>query len=234
MTPSHIWYEAAGCPVQPNPVDRRENDCCASCGGAMSCGVASAHFVGPAFSSHADFLRGYSTHVCLPCAWMYAFPKITHRNLIAVPGRIWWPMIGYDSATMERPQWLTVLREIADLPLDTPVAGVLTSDPKPRLWPRAELCTVGAFGLYVHCPDYDLSKFSRFDLAACIVAAETISRALAAGWSKRLVWSGLFADYRRAGKDPVGTAKLETIFQKLRPLPEFLPALLIAGNPKNG
>lgn len=199
----------------------------------MDEGVATSCFVGPAFSNHSDYLRGYSAHVCIPCAWMYAFPKMTHRNLIAVPGRLWWPMIGHDSATLERPQWLSVLRDIVRMPLEIPVAGVLTSDPKPRVWPRAEVCTVGSFGLYVHCPDYDLSRFLRLNLARLLDIASIIVMAIADGWPKKFILHGLYADMKRVRKDPSGTVRLEAELQLLRALPEFLPALLTAGIPKH-
>jgi hypothetical protein len=143
---------------------------CATCGEICTEGVPSKLLVGTSFGRQSDFLK-FGDHVCAACAWMYSFPKETHRNVIAAGDKIWWPMISHDSATEKRPAWLDVLKKIAHMPEDTVVLGVLTTDPKPRLWPMTQPMTVEKFGLYVHCTDYDVSEFREFSLAECLAVA---------------------------------------------------------------
>ena len=228
MTPSTLWFAAAGEPPHPYTESLVEGGHCATCATPLSRGVPIQEIVTVTFAQHGDYLR-YGTHVCPACAWLYGLGKGNPGNIVAAGDRYWRPMIGHDSATDQRPQWVSVLQDIATMPLDTPVAGVMTSDPKPRLWPRAELCTVGAFGLYLHCPDYNLSEFRRFDLRGCLVIVQAVTEAIIAGWPKRLIATSLFGDYKRASKAPVAAARIESSLAPLRATPEFIPALLIAG-----
>lgn len=233
MTPSTLWHCAAGTPAH-SYTEEAIGGHCATCATPLTTGVALSHILTDTFTQHADFLR-FGSHACPACAWLYGMGKGNPGSIIAAGDRYWRPMLSYDSATPERPQWAEVLRIIAAMPADTPVAGVLTPDPKPRLWPRAELCTVGAFGLYVHCATYDLSSFIRFDLADCLAILTVCLEAIGAGWkNKKTLASGLFADYQRAKKDPVGTARLEHRLAPFRANPAFIPALLMAGEPKLG
>lgn len=104
---------------------------CATCAAGIGVGVDTEQINNPTFSNHAEFFK-FGTHVCRACAWLYGDPKRTHRNVLAVGGDLWWPMISAESATEDRPSWLELFGRLKNLPPETPMCGVLTTDPKPR------------------------------------------------------------------------------------------------------
>lgn len=138
-------------------------------------------------------------------------------------------VISLESVVEDKKPWVHALRELAKLPPDTPCAGVLTTDVKIRLWPRMMPATVGGFGLYVHAPDYDLSRYVRFDLAACLRLIDIMTPMLAEGYAKASLWYGLGRDFQRYSKDPQKSAAWESMLEAHRHLPEFMPAALMAG-----
>jgi hypothetical protein len=224
----HLFWKNSGYPDSKFKLDTTEGYC-ATCGTVLTMGVASEILAGDAFSRQSEFLA-HGTHVCAACAWMYSTPKETHRNVLAVDDKIWWPMIGHDSATAERPTWYKVLSDVAMLPPGTPCIGVLTTDPKPRLWPMTQQRTLGDFGLYVHCPDYDISEFRTFDLKECLATCELIIQCLALGFSKQACWHGLLNDLKKVNK--LGMQKVVGLEERLcevRHTEHFLPSLLVSG-----
>ena len=227
MTAPRLVWRNAG---EPTHKYREESygGLCATCGTKTEVSISTDQINNPTFANHAEFFR-YGTHACRACAWLYGDPKRTHRNVLAAGEELWWPMISIESATEERPSWLELLRRVAEMPPETLVAGVLTSDPKPRNWPRMRLATVADFGLYVHAPDYDTSVFRSVSLADLLVATEPILEALRRGFLKTRIYSGLLADYAKAKKDLEGTMRLEEELRAIRNEPEFVPALLVSG-----
>lgn len=231
MTASSLLWQSAGQP-QSKWGSVPCSGFCATCGLAITAGISVDSIVSVSFSAHADYLR-FGSHVCEACAWLYAFPKENHRNVLAMEGHpIVWPMISHDSATSVRPSWYDVLHQVSRLPHETTLAGVLTTDPKPRFWPRTKVATVGQFGVYVHCPDYDLSTFLSFSLASALAIATLCCEVLALGYSKRSLYCGLWRDYERLKQYGERVAVYEAQLVTLRRSPAFIPALLIAGHKK--
>ncbi len=139
---SALIYNAAGRPPHPyrsEPV----SSVCSTCGVPITSGVLLEQIETPTTSNHADYFRFGSKHVCNACAWLFAVGKGRPGNFIATPKRLEYTVISLDSAVADKRPWIQVLPEIAALPSDTPVAGVMTTDVKPRLWPRVRLATVG-------------------------------------------------------------------------------------------
>lgn len=222
---------------------------CATTGEPIEYGVPIESIITDAFSNHADFFP-YSDHVSKWCAWWYSAPKETHRSVILIGDRVEFPTISLNPKQSEsegdpnkkkresyyslppcenRPNWLDVFKELAALPSDTLTGGVLTTDPKLRLWPRAQLCTVADFGLFVHFPDYNLSGFQRFNVCKCLEIVDVIIELLQQGFIKKVIASSLLNDAKKVKADLPLTLALEARLKPLRELPEFLPALLIAG-----
>src|SRR5581483_8085406 len=133
--PALLW-RAAGEPPAKWPLESASG-VCATCGDSLGAGIPVEAIAGETFAMHADYLR-YGTHVCPACGWLYSDAKQHHRNVLEV-------------AATQAP--------------DTVLSGVLTTDPKPRCWPRARLASVGRFGLYVHAPDWDTSQYVGAPLA---------------------------------------------------------------------
>lgn len=226
ITPSEYIYDCAGRP----DIDANFEPCevCATCGIQTNSGIPISSIENPTFSQHADFMR-YSKHVCYGCAWLYWSGKGKPGNFIAAGGQYHQLVISHESVVEDKMPWIKRLKMVAQMPFETLVSGVLTTDVKPRLWPRTRLATVGDFGLYVHAPDYDLSDYVRFDLHKCLALSESFSPILVSGFAKMSIYHGLLRDYARAGKNLAQTIGWENQIKSIRATPEFIPALLISG-----
>lgn len=225
---STLAFRAAGSPSHPY-VDASCAAPCATCGATITTGVPLAQIETPTTANHADYFRFGSQHVCDACAWLYAAGKGRPGNYIATPQHLEYTVISLDSVVLDKRPWLAVLPQIADLPPDTPVAGVMTTDVKPRLWPRVRLATVAHFGLYVHAPDYDVSEWRRFDLRACLALIDTMIEPLTAGYAKASLYHGLLRDHARSSRDPARALAWDAVLAPQRGQSHFLPALIAAG-----
>lgn len=234
LTAPQLAWTAAGCP-RPNEKYKLSPHVgiCSTCGTAIDGdAVAISEIDSKAFSNHSESFRFGGTHTCLGCAWMYGMGKGRPGNYIALPGRFEQAVISLESVVEDKRPWLTIIREIAALPPDTPINAVLTTDVKIRLWPRSRIATVGRFGLYVHCPDYDVSQHVDCDLADLLHIIGLMLPALTAGFAKASVWYGLYRDHARMTKYLEDAWQWEAQLQQYRKHPAFLPALLMAGATK--
>jgi hypothetical protein len=205
---------------------------CCTCGAEITEGVpfeSRRGVVGinnDTFSGHAEYAR-WGTHACRACAWLYGDPKRTHRAILVVGERGWWPTI---KAEMEgRTRWRDLLHEIISAPPETIMTGILTTDPKPRLWPRAQLATCAASGLYVHIPDWDISRWLSFSVREVIDTLAVIDEAMASGVTKSQIVQGIWSSPRivdRLGVDRV--AALESRLAPLRGSDRLILATVIA------
>jgi hypothetical protein len=224
---AHLW-QASGQPPPQWPVAAIDDGLCATCGVRTGeRGVATSTMLTSTFSRHADFLR-FGENLCVPCAWMYSDPKRHHRSVLVIGDRIWWPVLGMESATDERPHWGDlVMGVLAEAGPDAAVSGVVTTDPKPRLWPLARMTTAARPGLYVHAPDADLSAFVAFDRAQLVTVVEAVERALRMGFTKRACRRGLMHD-KRFSADLTAGMQAEAALSPLRSLPAFPLGVLVA------
>ena len=229
-TSSVLAWRAAGRPRQEKYKTSEFSGICTTCGTPIDGdAVAVSEIDNATFSNHADFFRFGTSHVCSACAWLYGAGKGKPGNFIATPERYEQAVISLDSVVEDKRPWLEVVSDLVQMPTYTPVTGVLTTDVKPRLWPRARVCTVGSFGLFVHCPDYDTSQFLEFDLAELIELIGLMRQPMLAGFSKQAIYFGLMRDFKRFQKDPAQVLGWEKQLQEWRDNPAFLPAVLIAG-----
>jgi len=230
VSPSELIWRAAGSPLPKWPMEPARLGVCATCGAPIREGVSHEAINSESFAGHADYLA-FGTHVCPACAWLYGLGRSKPGNVLAVGGALYHPMLSRESARKEgRPTWLEALEEASQAPPDTPVTGVMTVDPKPRLWPRARVGSRGGvFYLYVHNPDWDVSQLVGFDLDRALELVPRLQKVLALGFSKRSVFWDLLRDHKRARKDLRGALALERELARLRPEPEFVVALMAAG-----
>lgn len=226
LSASQYIYHCANLP--PVEMLEEKQGICATCAVGIEQGVPISKIENPAFSQHADFMR-YSKHVCAGCAWLYWAGKGKPGNFIASGNQYQQLVISHESVVEDKEPWHTVLHRIAMMPTETLACGVLTTDVKPRLWPRTKLATVGNFGLYVHAPDYDLSAFIDFALADCLSISALMRDPLVSGYSKTSIYHGLLTDFARSSKDPASALGWETQLNQHRRNPAFIPALLISG-----
>jgi hypothetical protein len=205
---------------------------CAICGAAITEGVPFAPRRGvvgidnPTFSGYAEYAR-WGSHVCRACAWLCGDPKRTHRAMLVVGDRGWWPTIA--QAIDGRPRWRNILGEIARAAPEMPMTGVLTTDPKPRLWPRAQLATCGRPGMYFHCPEQDISGWRQFDLRTVAQALAAVNAAITIGATKSAALRGIWTMPTLA--DRHGTKIVDRVERRLaeyRGSTEFMIAAVVA------
>ena len=228
MSASQHTWAAAGCPAH-GYIEEPCETVCATCGTSIETGVHLVRIETPTTANHGDYFRFGARHVCPACAWLYAAGKGKPGNYIATPGRMEYTVISVESVVTDKRPWIEVLKDVAALPASSPAAGVMTTDVKPRLWPRVRLSTVGRFGLYIHAPDHDVSEWREFNLAACLEAIETMLPPLAAGYSKASIHSGLLHDFARFRRAPSQAMTWEADLSAHRGQAHFLPALIAAG-----
>jgi hypothetical protein len=245
--PALAWH-AAGSPAPTWPVEPVPVAACACCGTPAMTSIPIARFVSETYSQPADFLP-FGERVCPACAWWHSETKQRHRSWLTDGARLWWPILSAETAAAEpdaalrvagqRPAWRDLLRHVATLPAATPLAGLLTTDPKPRLWPRVRAGTVGRALLYVHStgdksPVGDVSAGVACDLREVARLLGVIEPPLAAGWTKRALGRGLLTDHARATRNLAGTLALERVLAGERGTPAWSVALLVAGKDAAG
>lgn len=229
ITHSLFTWRAAGMPDHGLPVSDSTARRCATCGMAIKKGVAISEIETSALAGHVELFRYGGQHVCDGCAWLFGAGKGRPGNYIAYGDRLEYTVISLESVVADKRPWQAVLADVARCPADTPIAGVMTTDVKPRLWHRTRLARRDAFGLYVHAPEYDVSEWVSFSLDACLDAIGTINAALALGFAKASCYYGLLRDYARAAKALDDALRIEAALSNLRREPHFLPALIAAG-----
>jgi hypothetical protein len=223
----HTWM-AAGSPEHPYAQEACDT-VCATCAEPIVCGIQLAQIETPSTANHADYFRFGSKHVCPACGWMFSAGKGRPGNYIATPGAMEYTVISLESVVTDKRPWIEVLADIAAMLPETSVAGVMTTDVKPRLWPRVRLATVGRFGLYLHAPDYDTSEWREFGLANCIDLICKMLPPLNAGYAKASLYHGLLRDYARTSRNPAHALEWDAQLAPHRNQPHFLPALIAAG-----
>lgn len=228
MSASQHTWAAAGKPAHPYDEDAVVT-VCATCATPVTSGVPLVQIETPTTADHANYFRFGSKHVCTACAWLYAAGKGRPGNYIATPGRMEYSVISLESVVKDKRPWIEVLADLTALPADTPVAGVMTTDVKPRLWPRVRLATIDRFGLYVHAPDYDISEWREFGLASCLDLISIMVEPLTAGYTKASLYHGLLRDHARTSRDPARALAWDSCLAAHRYQPHFIPALIAAG-----
>ena len=228
MKPSSIAWSGANKPDHGYKTETIETHC-AICAASINEGVPISQLETPTTSSHADIFKHGTKYSCHACAWLFNSGKGKPGNFVSTPQKTEYAVISLESVVEDKRPWIDILPELAMLPPDTPVTGVMTTDVKPRLWHKCQSATIVNFGLYIHVMDYDISEWRYFDLSLCLKAINDIIKVLSAGFSKQSVYFGLMRDFNRMVKNPEQTIQFEALLSTHRDKPYFLPALIAAG-----
>jgi hypothetical protein len=155
------------------------------------------------------------------------------RALLAFgDGTAYLPLIARERATAEgRPCWSDLVRAVWTTHQGQPMVGILTTDQKKRLWPRARsgVLAAGRVPLFVYDTEtaQDGTVWCHWPLLLAILDA--IERAYALGAPKRAIATSLLAAPKLALTPAV--VALERHLAAYRPHAEFPVALLIAQRP---
>lgn len=237
MSASNLCWRASGKPDihKKFKVEQVEGSICSTCGDDIcGSGALVSSFDNSSFSERQESFRYKSKHVCIGCAWLYGAGPSKPGNFFSTSSRYEQTVMSTDSVVKDKRPWMDVLREAAQLPPETLCTGVLTTDVKPRLWPRAQVASIGSFGLFVHAPDYDVSSWIDFDLIECLDTINIVLPALELGFAKTSLYHGLLRDFGRFSKHQDESLAMEYAISEVRGSPAFLPAILIAGITKKG
>lgn len=223
----YVWVSAGR---QDHKFKKYTASCyCATCGGEAGDNSALVSDIdNKSFSDQSFIFKNGTQYVCQSCAWLFSVGTAKPGNYIAYQDRFEQTVISLESIVQDKRPWLNVLREISMMDSETLVCGVMTTDVKPRLWPRTKLSTIGNFGLYVHAPDYDISEYLEFDLKSSILLIDRIVSALEIGFSKKSIYYGLGVDYARFSRNCADSIKLEKYFSEHRNMNHFIPSLIAA------
>lgn len=159
---------------------------------------------------------------------MYGEPKRHHRGVLALGGRIAWSLLG-TKPDGDRPRWRQMWGDVARMAKvapDTPMTGVLTTDVKPRLWPRCRPATASRPGVYLHSPDHDWSAWVDLDLGRVAACMSTLDYAVSIGASKLACWSGLGLNTKLIDKHPEAVERIEAALERHKGSAELLVAVL--------
>lgn len=163
--------------------------------------------------------------ICTHCAALWGEPKVFARAVLATPDAVQFPTIAPDS-TGQRPTWGQALSALDPA---LPRVCILTTDPKKRVWPFAQVSQGDRLSMYVHDPSRGISGNRVMSLALLLSTLAEIQAIYALGFSKIAIERGLLGDLKRVQSLGIpATVAHERHLQGVRTLPEFLPAVIIA------
>ena len=163
--------------------------------------------------------------ICVHCAALWGEPKVFARAVLATPEAVQFPTIAPDP-TGQRPTWGQAL---AALEPELPRVCILTTDPKKRVWPFAQVSQGDRLSMYVHDPSRGISGNRVVSLALLLSTLADVEAIYNLGFSKIAIERGLLGDLKRAQALGIpATVAHERHLQSVRTLPEFLPAVIVA------
>lgn len=163
--------------------------------------------------------------ICVHCAALWGEPKVFARAVLATPEAVLFPTIAPDPAG-QRPTWGQAL---AALDPTRPRVCILTTDPKKRVWPFAQVSQGDRLSMYVHDPSRGISGNRVVSLSLLLTTIAGIEAIYNLGFSKTAIERGLLDDLKRAKALGIpDTVAHERYLQSVRILPEFLTSLIVA------
>lgn len=198
LTPSRLIWQHSGSPAPSLPLEPITGYC-ATCGQPITEGLQIDKLGLVELSGGSDFFK-FGTHLCGSCTWLYLNHRSQPHSFFATEISLLWPVVS--AAVAERPTWQAVLSSFIHYSDDTPVAALLTTNSKPRVWPYARMSTRGNFRMYVNAPDYDIARMLSPDFGLLMELYSEIDDLMALGYTKRSILTGLYSARKVFNKDP--------------------------------
>lgn len=156
--------------------------------------------------------------------------RIALATVAFTDGTLWHPVIGLASATAVRPAWRDLVRALWPARAGQQCVMILTTDPKKRLWPRAQL---GALGertpVLVHDGETCVSETLWVDWQQLLAALDVVEEAYCAGFAKPAMRESLWLGRHAVQQNGIpATRRLEERLAVWRSRSEFVMAVLIA------
>ena len=206
------------------PTDRATEGHCAVCGW-HGLTYAKAEVFSKSTGAVSVLATVPSDRLCIHCTALWGGPKVWHRAILATPEAVQFPTIAPDPEG-KRPTWGQAL---AALDPELPRACILTTDPKKRVWPFAQVSQGDRLSMYLHDPSRGISGNRVLSLDGMLNTLASLEDIYALGFSKQAIERGLLGDLKRAQALGIpATVAHEGHLQSVRTTPEFLPALIIA------
>lgn len=153
-------------------------------------------------------------------------PKMWAKSILATAGQVLFPTItaGEDDT---RPTWRNALQK---LDISQERVCILTTDPKKRIWPFAQISQGKTIKMYLHDPSRGISENRTLDYYTLLNTLSKIEEIYTTyGFSKKAIASSLIPDFKTTKEVGIEhTLNLDEMLNEIREIPEFTPALIIA------
>lgn len=164
--------------------------------------------------------------ICAHCAALWAEPKVYARSIWVTTKGVQFPMISPDPEG-KRPTWRNVIQSCE---ITQERVAILSTDPKKRVWPYAQISQGETLSLYLHDPSRGISENRSLNIYQLQKQLTWIEDKMTTyEFSKVSISDTLLKDLKTAQKIGVEHCMvLEQTAQAMRSTPEFIPALIIA------
>lgn len=156
--------------------------------------------------------------------------RIALATIAFADGALWNPVINLASATPTRPTWRDLVRALWPARAGQQCVMILTTDPKKRLWPRAQVGVLGAHTpVLVHDNEIGVSRILWVDWPQLLTALDMVEQVYRAGFSKPAIRESLWLGRQAVQHNGIlATRRLEEHLAAWRACSEFTIAVLIA------
>jgi hypothetical protein len=207
---------------------------CGITGERIQSGIPWHRVIPSSTAEYLDLMNGMvSPYLGLPAAAAFKGSWNMGSRLIFEDGTMYHPYIAAQSAEKsERPFWSALVREAYRERQGQNCLCIVTDDFKKKIWPKAR---IGKLGTNTQVLLFDSRRLKRqnsiIDWARLIDMLDMVETIYTAGFNKQSIAEGLYNSYAALTEHGNQALDWETQLEKLRPLPEFAVALLIAQKP---
>jgi hypothetical protein len=212
-------------------IQRGLDTTCAITGEHIQEGIPWKRVIPSSTGEYLDLMHGMTfEYLSIPAAIAFKGSWNMGSRLIFEDGTMYHPYISASSADGDaRTHWSALMRAVWPERAGQRCLCIVAGDFKKKVWPRA---TVGPLGpntpVYVLDQERFVSRNLSVDWQRLVEVLDFIEEIYTAGFSKRAIEYGLYADYAALSSNPTMALEYERRLQELRSSPEFMVSILIA------